>query len=47
MEKPSASDTPEPETRNIIDDTSLLALVTIIYAFVHMMAGLNIDPCSC
>lgn len=32
---------------NVLDDTTLLTLVSFLYAFFHFFSGYNIDPCSC
>jgi hypothetical protein len=32
---------------SILDDTTLLTAVSVLYAILHLMATLNVDPCTC
>jgi len=32
---------------SLIDDTTLLAAISVLFAMVHLMSVLNVDPCTC
>ncbi len=32
---------------DVLDDTTLMTLVTFLYAFIQFMTHYNLDPCSC
>jgi len=44
---------PVPESQSkaanadVLDDTTLMTLVTFLYAFVQFMTHYNLDPCTC
>ena len=35
------------ETANIVDDTTLLSFVAVLYAFVHYFSLMNLPQCTC
>ena len=34
-------------TADVLDDTTLMTVVTALYAFVQIMAYYGLDPCTC